>query len=165
MRFKVVLSSALVALITPAIALAQSADVSSAVPDSSHSSASNVFAGLILMVIWTGMYFTPGIVATMRKHQSVLAIWACNFFFGWTVVGWIVTLIWALGRAFNNPQNIVVTQVNAPVHAAAGNGADAKLTPQQVAEQIDGLIVLKEKGHLSEEEFVQKKAEVLKRMA
>jgi len=113
------------------------------------------------------MYFTPGIVATMRKHPSVLAIWACNFFLGWTVVGWIVTLIWALGRAFNaSPQNIVVTQVNAPVAAPprADSVAPSKLTPQQVSEQIDGLVALKEKGYVTEDEFAQKKAEILARL-
>ena len=42
--------------------------------------------------------------------------------------------------------------------------APSKLTPQQVSEQIDGLVALKEKGYVTEDEFAQKKAEILARL-
>ena len=41
------------------------------------------------------MYFLPSIVALVRNKRDTLAIFLVNFFFGWSVVGWIVALIWA----------------------------------------------------------------------
>ena len=43
------------------------------------------------------LYFAPAIVASSRQHPSATAIWFANFFLGWTVVGWIGCLIWAIG--------------------------------------------------------------------
>jgi hypothetical protein len=41
------------------------------------------------------VYFLPGIVARLRRHNSVNAIALTNLFFGWTGIGWIIALIWA----------------------------------------------------------------------
>jgi Superinfection immunity protein len=42
------------------------------------------------------MYFLPSIVALARSKRDLLAIVMLNFFLGWTLIGWIVALIWAL---------------------------------------------------------------------
>ena len=42
------------------------------------------------------MYFLPSIVALARNKRDVLAILLLNFLLGWTLIGWIVALIWAL---------------------------------------------------------------------
>ncbi len=42
------------------------------------------------------MYFLPTIIASSRDARSMTAIVLLNFFFGWTGVGWLVALIWAL---------------------------------------------------------------------
>ncbi len=42
------------------------------------------------------LYFAPAIVASSRQYPGVAAIWFTNFFFGWTGVGWIACLVWAL---------------------------------------------------------------------
>lgn len=41
-------------------------------------------------------YLLPTFVASQRGHLSVLAIGLANFVFGWTFIGWIACLIWAL---------------------------------------------------------------------
>ena len=41
------------------------------------------------------LYFTPTIVASSRKKKNIMAIGVLNFFLGWTVIGWIVSLVWA----------------------------------------------------------------------
>ncbi|HKH99833.1 MAG TPA: superinfection immunity protein [Candidatus Sulfotelmatobacter sp.] len=41
------------------------------------------------------MYFLPSIIALARSKRDTLAIFLLNFFLGWTVIGWIVALIWA----------------------------------------------------------------------
>jgi len=41
------------------------------------------------------MYFLPSIIALARSKRDTLAIFLLNFFLGWTVIGWIVALVWA----------------------------------------------------------------------
>jgi hypothetical protein len=40
-------------------------------------------------------YFFPTTVAYMRGHQSQGGIMILNLVFGWTLLGWVVALIWA----------------------------------------------------------------------
>ena len=42
------------------------------------------------------LYFAPALVASSRRHESAPAVWILNFLLGWTVVGWVICLIWAL---------------------------------------------------------------------
>jgi hypothetical protein len=39
------------------------------------------------------VYFLPALVAHKKRQANSIAI--ANFFFGWTVIGWIVCLVWA----------------------------------------------------------------------
>lgn len=39
--------------------------------------------------------FIPTMIAAVRGHRSTLAIGLVCLFFGWTVVGWLVALIWS----------------------------------------------------------------------
>jgi hypothetical protein len=41
------------------------------------------------------MYFLPSIIALARSKRDLLAIFLLNFFLGWSIIGWIVALIWA----------------------------------------------------------------------
>ena len=41
------------------------------------------------------MYFLPSIIALMRGKRDILAIFLLNLFLGWSVIGWVVELIWA----------------------------------------------------------------------
>lgn len=40
-------------------------------------------------------YFVPAIVAGLRDHRSVWAIFVLDLLLGWTVLGWIVALVWS----------------------------------------------------------------------
>jgi hypothetical protein len=42
------------------------------------------------------MYFLPSIIAFARSKRDTLAITILNFFLGWTMIGWVVALVWAL---------------------------------------------------------------------
>ena len=70
---------------------------------------------LIVIFIAVGalLYFAPMVVAIRRKHPSMVGIAIVNMLFGWSLVGWVIALIWALGpldqvgqrrRAFRGPQ-------------------------------------------------------------
>jgi hypothetical protein len=43
----------------------------------------------------------------VRQTPSALGIAMLNFFFGWTVIGWIMALVWALAANIN-PHVIVI---------------------------------------------------------
>lgn len=41
------------------------------------------------------LYFVPTIVSESRNHYSNGGIFVFNIVFGWTVLGWLIALIWA----------------------------------------------------------------------
>jgi hypothetical protein len=42
------------------------------------------------------MYFLPSILAIVRNKRDTTAILLLNLFLGWSVIGWIVALVWAV---------------------------------------------------------------------
>jgi len=42
------------------------------------------------------MYFLPTIVALVRSKRDTGVIFVLNLFLGWTMIGWIIALVWAL---------------------------------------------------------------------
>ena len=53
------------------------------------------FLFLPLGLVGLLLYFLPTIVAASRHHSSVIGILLLNFFLGWSVIGWIIALVWA----------------------------------------------------------------------
>lgn len=56
----------------------------------------SAFLGLMLIAGAFAVYLLPAIIATSRKHRSTGAIWALNILLGWSFIGWVVALVWAL---------------------------------------------------------------------
>jgi hypothetical protein len=55
------------------------------------------FASDDAIVIWMAFfYFLPVIMADIRQHRNEASIAVVNLFLGWTLVGWVVALAWAL---------------------------------------------------------------------
>ncbi len=50
---------------------------------------------MIFFCVLGALYFLPTIVASNRGH-SVAGVLLANLFFGWTGIGWIALLLWAL---------------------------------------------------------------------
>lgn len=42
------------------------------------------------------IYFLPLFIAYLRSHNDILAICALNLLAGWTVLGWLIALVWSL---------------------------------------------------------------------
>jgi hypothetical protein len=42
------------------------------------------------------MYFLPTILAFARNKRDTMGILLLNFFLGWTMIGWVVALVWAV---------------------------------------------------------------------
>jgi hypothetical protein len=51
--------------------------------------------GSTLVIVVLVLYFLPTLIAMFRRHHNENAIIVCNLLLGWTVVGWIVALIWS----------------------------------------------------------------------
>lgn len=47
------------------------------------------------------LYILPGIIASVRKHGSAMAIWLVDILLGWTVIFWFVALIWSFTSTGN----------------------------------------------------------------
>lgn len=41
------------------------------------------------------LYFLPTIIGAVRRHRNEQALFALNLFSGWTVIGWVICLVWA----------------------------------------------------------------------
>jgi hypothetical protein len=52
-----------------------------------------LFKGGVEFFLLAVVYFIPSFVGHKKRQANSIAL--TNFFFGWTVVGWIVCLIWA----------------------------------------------------------------------
>lgn len=50
---------------------------------------------LPLLLVALMVYFLPLLIATQRGHRNLAPIGLTNLFFGWTLMGWLITLIWA----------------------------------------------------------------------
>ena len=45
--------------------------------------------GLVLV-----FYYVPTMIALWRDHPRAGAMYAINFFLGWTCIGWVAALVW-----------------------------------------------------------------------
>ena len=96
--------------------------------------------GIVIFVL----YFIPSINAYWKKKRNKSAVLTLNFFLGWTVIGWIVALVWS---STNDAPATVVIEKNTPV----------KSTSNDLIE----LHTLKEKGVITHEEFEAGKKKIL----
>ena len=42
------------------------------------------------------LYFLPSILALAHNKRDTVSIFVLNFLLGWTAIGWVVALVWAL---------------------------------------------------------------------
>jgi hypothetical protein len=53
-------------------------------------------SAMFLLVISVGVYFLPTLIAQHRHNKNLGAIIVVNLFLGWTFIGWVVALAWAV---------------------------------------------------------------------
>ena len=87
-------------------------------------------------------YLVPWIVAAARNHESHASILALTLLFGWTGVGWLLALAWALSQrppeARSGSRNFefrVVDGGRAPFAPNGSNGPTATAANQVVRSQ------------------------------
>jgi hypothetical protein len=50
--------------------------------------------GLLFIIVGVLIYFLPSIIG--RNHKQLSSILALNLLLGWTFVGWVIALVWAV---------------------------------------------------------------------
>jgi hypothetical protein len=68
-----------------------------------------VFSFLVI-ILSIALYFLPSMIAIGKQKNNAVAIIVLNIFFGWSVIGWFIALVWSL---CNDPvvcNNIIVPQ-------------------------------------------------------
>lgn len=50
----------------------------------------------VLVALIIGLYFLPFLTATLRQHRNTGSIFVINLFLGWTLIGWVGSLAWAM---------------------------------------------------------------------
>lgn len=49
-------------------------------------------------MVGTGIYLLPSILAILTRHRNNGAVIMLNLLGGWTIIGWIIALIWSVDR-------------------------------------------------------------------
>jgi hypothetical protein len=53
---------------------------------------------IIFILIGIVLYFLPSIVAWNNKKKNFAAICVLNLLLGWTIIGWVASLVWAVTK-------------------------------------------------------------------
>lgn len=93
-----------------------------------------------LIIVGLIIYFIPTMVAYDNKKAST--VFLVNLFFGWTILGWIISLI----LAFSDRKDPVVIQNN----------------KSDKYDQLQKLEELRSKGIVTTEEFIIEKEKIMK---
>ena len=56
------------------------------------------FLELLMIASIFAVYFLPSLIAFAREHKNKLAIFSLNLLLGWTVLGWVSSLVWSVTR-------------------------------------------------------------------
>lgn len=50
---------------------------------------------VIFAILFSNIYLLPTICAWNRRHRNDRAIFVLNLLLGWTLIGWILAMVWA----------------------------------------------------------------------
>ena len=56
------------------------------------------FLDIVLLSLCLAIYILPLLIATAIDHKNRIAIGLLNLFLGWTGLGWLAALIWAVTK-------------------------------------------------------------------
>ncbi|MFD1466988.1 superinfection immunity protein [Hymenobacter caeli] len=97
---------------------------------------------IVAIVVGGVIYFLPAIIGASKRNE--MAIFWLNLLLGWSLIGWVVALVWAVSK--DTPVPIAASQVIVPIPTP---------TPLDLAERTAQLKQLRDQGLLTQEEFMQ----------
>ena len=109
----------------------------------------SVVGGLIVLGLLVLLYFLPSIIG--RDHRQATPILLVNLLLGWTLVGWVIALVWA---CMAEPKPVVA------VASARSYDPPPRSNSDDVAD-IERFAKLRDDGLLSTDEFEAKKRAIL----
>lgn len=74
---------------------------------------SSVATGVVLLFLCIIIYFLPAAAAWNKRNFG--AVFALNFFLGWTIIGWIVAMCWGLMNDAPTQQVIIQPPIMPPL--------------------------------------------------
>ncbi len=113
--------------------------------------------------VWAPLlYLLPTYEAWKRKQPNLVSIFALNLLLGWTLIGWVVSLVWALKAI--DPEAAARGSVDPwaprePTHAPPPAAQPALRA--SMADELRKLSELKTDGVLTSAEFDEAKAKIL----
>lgn len=114
-----------------------------------------LFIGAVIIFL---LYMLPTIIAYLGKKSNLTTIFLENFFLGWSLVGWIVSLIWAQSSE-NISQKIEVK--NQIPHLVEKSRSHKELSYDEKLKTIQKLKDLLDSGVLTKAEFDEQKTKIL----
>jgi hypothetical protein len=57
-----------------------------------------LFFGVAVFLVSTYIYMLPSFIAWSNNHQNLASIIILNFFLGFTFIGWVVSMVWAVKK-------------------------------------------------------------------
>ncbi len=109
---------------------------------------SEVIIGILLVLLFiigvvlgAFIYFLPTYIAAKKDHSNFVVILIINLLFGWTLLAWLVCIVWACIDTSHNETNN---------------------TNSNKYEDLEKLQNLKENGVISESEFEIEKQKLLR---
>ena len=141
------------------------------------------FFGLASWILFVLLvpYFLPTIIAILRQKTNTGSIFALNLLLGWSLIGWVVALIWALSSDNMRSQTVIVNNMSpapsapAPTYEykgvqlnkkAASTSSYTSTKPADAGqpdkyEQLRKLKQLLDEGVLTQGEFDKQKTKLL----
>jgi hypothetical protein len=107
----------------------------------------NFLAALVGVFI----YFLPAVIAYARGHHNWVPIFLLNFFTAWFLLGWIIALIWSTTAVKPKPE-------------PAKNPFPQPTDSLSLKKQLEELRGFYDSGLINEQEYKQKKADILQTM-
>ena len=98
--------------------------------------------GLFSILVFIFIYFFPSIIANKQERDNLGAIFILNLLAGWTFIGWLAALIWAMTK----DENKVPINHNQPA---------------DLSDELKKLSGLKDQGILTEDQFEEAKQKLL----
>ena len=100
---------------------------------------------ITLVILCLLLYFLPAIIANEKRQGCAIGV--LNLLLGWTIIGWVVALVWAF---CNDPEPVNINQPTETMQSKTSQ-----------YDELEKLAELKDKGIISENEFEEQKQKIL----
>lgn len=83
--------------------------------------------GFVYLLVLVILYFLPWLIAMLNRHRQIAGIFFLNLFLGWTLVGWVVALVWAVQSGAAKPVRPTIDPTRKCPHCAEVIKAEARV--------------------------------------